>query len=59
MLGLTVVLLCSSVCFLVEGAYQNEYDKPLDVSCPDGKGIDRIKVSQSAVLMEKALIESR
>ena len=46
MLGLTAVLLCSGVCFLVEGAYQNKYEGPLDVSCPDGKGIDRIKVSQ-------------
>ena len=45
MLGSMVTVLCLSLAmvFVVEG-YQNAYDKPLSVSCPNGRGIDRIKV---------------
>ena len=46
MLGSMVTVLCLSLAmvFVVEG-YQNAYDKPLSVTCPNGRGIDRIKVS--------------
>ena len=51
MLGSTVTVLCLSLAmmFVVEG-YQNAYDKPLRVSCPNGRGIDRIKVRLKKLL---------